>query len=55
MTTSDLLTTTQVAARLAITRQGVLARVKAGTLAPVYTQPANRGYLFNATDVKAAA
>lgn len=55
MTTPDLLTTTQVAARLGLTRQAVLARVKAGTLAPSYTQPANRGYLFDQRNLPAAA
>ena len=48
-----LLTTAQVAARLTMTRQGVLKRVEAGTLTPAYQQPANGGYLFYAADLDA--
>jgi hypothetical protein len=50
MTTSDLLTTAQVAAALGITRQGVHARIKAGTLTPVYTPPTNRSTLLFTAD-----
>lgn len=46
-----MLTTSQVAARLSMTRQGVLARIDAGTLTPCYRQPATGGYLFYASDI----
>jgi hypothetical protein len=51
----DMLTTAQVAARLSMTRQGVIARVDAGTLTPAYRQPATGGYLFFAADLDTRA
>lgn len=56
MTNSTLITTTQVAAILGLTRQAVIARVNAGTLTPAMKLPAAHGaYLFDLTTVKAAA
>ena len=54
MTTHQLLTTTQVASRLGITRQGILMRIKRGTLTPSVTL-ANGFYLFTETQFEAAA
>ena len=50
--TNELVTTSEVAAALGISRQAVLQRVTAGTLRPVYKSPARTGgYLFSAPDV----
>ncbi|NQW90267.1 hypothetical protein HQQ88_08165 [Curtobacterium sp. VKM Ac-2861] len=50
--TNELVTTSEVAAALGITRQAVLQRVNAGTLRPIYKSPARTGgYLFSAPDV----
>jgi DNA-binding transcriptional MerR regulator len=58
MTTDDVLrhalTTTEAAERSGLTRQGILRRVTAGTLEPLYRQPANGGYLFDAADIEVA-
>ena len=54
LTSGGMLTTSQVAARLSMSRQGVIARVDAGTLTPCYRQPATGGYLFDAADLDAA-
>jgi hypothetical protein len=47
---AEVLTTAEVAVRLNMTRQGVIARVAAGTLTPCYKQPANGGYLFDSKE-----
>jgi len=48
----DLLTTTQVAAALGVSRQAVLQRVETGALVPVTKLPGLTGpYLFDASDV----
>jgi hypothetical protein len=47
-----LLTTAEAAERLGITRQAVIARVHAETLAPAFKNPGPRGgYLFDPADV----
>jgi len=48
----DLLTTTEVAEVLGVSRQAVLQRVEAGTLAPVTKLPGKTGtYLFEPADI----
>ena len=51
-TLSEVITTTEVAHMLGISRQAVLQRVRNGSLQPVFKSPARTGgYLFSAPDV----
>lgn len=56
MSNLELLTTSEVARSLGITRQAVLARVASGSLVPTMKLPTSTGaYLFSVDDVADAA
>lgn len=55
MSRVNLLTTAQVATRLGISRQAVVARVRSGSLDPAFKAEGDRGgYLFDPSDVPAS-
>ena len=56
MSTSELITTANVAARLGISRQAVVDRVNRKTLKPAHKIPtANGAYLFDAEYIESVA